>query len=90
MPYVEGLLAGKPVIASDIGIAREMLGDAALYVPAPHGAKEIRTTIRAFLDHPRVAPSGNSAKSLLAATAPSYVARRYLDTLLSAASRATR
>lgn len=89
MPYVESLLAGKPAIASDIAIAREMLGDAAAYIPAPHGAKEIGATIRAFLNDPRVVPSGDSAQRVLAATAPSYVAQRYLETLLGAASRAT-
>jgi len=90
MPYVESLLAEKPAIASDIATAREMLGDEATYIPAPHGAREIAATIRTFLEAPRAAPSGDSARRVLASTTPFHVAQRYLDTLLSAARRAPR
>ncbi len=84
MPYVESKLVRKPMVASDIAVAREILGDAASYVPSPHGPKEIRQAILAFLADPPAPPSLEGAEELLARTRPAAAAQRYLDLLLPA------
>jgi len=50
MPYAEALLIRKPVIASDIPISREILGDNAIYINQPYASNEIEESIRNFIE----------------------------------------
>jgi glycosyltransferase involved in cell wall biosynthesis len=51
LPPLEAMACGTPVLASDIPVHREILGDAALYVE-PRGAKKIAERLEALLTAP--------------------------------------
>jgi len=78
MPYAEALLAGKPVIACDIPIAREVLGDDAIFIQPPFGSAEITAAIERFLQHGQQPPSREVVERLKERTRPRKVAERYL------------
>ncbi len=78
MPYAEALLAGKPVIACDIPIAREVLGDDATFIQSPFGSVEITAAIERFLQHGQKPLSREVVERLEERTQPQKVADRYL------------
>jgi len=81
MPYVEAILMGKPIIVSEINIAREILGDCAYYIKPPYGVEEIYEAIETFIN------SGSRSmikyekikNSLEVKTEIKFVAERYLN-----------
>jgi len=79
MPYAEALLTGRPVIACDIPIAREVLGDEAIFIRADFGPDEIVAAIEMFLGEERGPPSREAVERLEARTRPRTVAERYLE-----------
>jgi hypothetical protein len=48
MPYIEAILYKKNIIASDIGTAREILGNSAIFINQPYGIVEIKIAISNF------------------------------------------
>lgn len=54
LPPLEAMAVGVPVIASDIPVHRENLGDAALLVN-PYSVTELVLALRTFIDEPNVA-----------------------------------
>ncbi len=79
MPYAEALLRGRPVIACDIPIAREVLGDEAIFIQPGFGPDEIVAAIQKFLRDGEQPPSREVAEQLRARTRPRKVAGRYLE-----------
>jgi glycosyltransferase involved in cell wall biosynthesis len=81
MPYAEALLKGKPVIASDIPPARELLGDEALYFAPPYGEAEILQTLQAAAQGGLRRPSIAAVSRMRALTDPNNVARTLIAML---------
>jgi glycosyltransferase involved in cell wall biosynthesis len=79
MPYAEALLTGRQVIACDIPIAREVLGDAATFIQPPFGPDEIIAAIQKFLREGERLPSREAVEKLEARTLRRNVAERYLE-----------
>jgi len=81
MPYVEALVAKKPVVASDIPIAREILKNEAIYIQKPFNSAKIKTALKKILskDFRYTEPAG--CNDLLAQTKPSNVAYKYISLL---------
>jgi glycosyltransferase involved in cell wall biosynthesis len=81
MPYVEATYAHKTVIASDIPIARELLGDDAVYIDLPFEKMQILAALEFFIQgHPSPKGEGN-CKFLIENTTPRVVARKYISLL---------
>ncbi len=84
MPYLEALKFNKPVIVSDIPIARELLGDAPSYISKPYTRQEIFSALLKYLESKQevksILPISNE---VLARVNPQYVASKYLASMLS-------
>ena len=78
MPYAEALLAGKPVIACDLPVAREVLAENASFIPAPFGVDEIEASLVPWFAGERVEITPEAQAELRHRTDPLEVARRYL------------
>ena len=83
MPYVEALVARKVVIASDIPIARELLGEDAIYIPPPYEKNQILSTLDLFMYEQRHHIDSSHTKALIQNTNPSVVAQKYIALLKS-------
>lgn len=81
MPYAEALLSNKPIIASDIPIARELLGENAMYIQPPYGPEQICLAIEQFLTHKPQDVSAQDVAALRKKTNVHYVASQYMDIL---------
>jgi glycosyltransferase involved in cell wall biosynthesis len=79
MPYAEALMVGRPVIACDIPIAHEVLGDAATFIQSPFGPAEIVVAIEKFLRDGERLPSREAVAKLEARTQRRNVAVHYLE-----------
>ncbi len=84
MPYAEALFAGKPVIASDIPISREILEDNAYYIPYPYSASEISSSIMTFMQNKNNwIHNRQKSQKLKKDLEPKNVAKKYFDLLTS-------
>jgi glycosyltransferase involved in cell wall biosynthesis len=81
MPYAEALLVGRPVIACDIPIAREVLGDEGTFIQPDFGPQEIIAAIGKFLSEGQEPPGPEAVARLEARTQPRRVAGRYLESI---------
>lgn len=81
MPYVEALVARKIVIASDIPIARELLGEDAIYISPPFEKKQILSALDLFMHEQRHHTESSHTKALIQNTSPSVVAQKYITLL---------
>jgi len=79
MPYAEALLTGRQVIACDIPIAREVLGDAATFIQPPFGPDEMIAALEKFLREGKRTPSREAVEKLKARTQRRNVAEHYLE-----------
>lgn len=52
LPYLESVLFNKPIICSDIPIAREILNDTPLFIQAPFNAENIFNSINSVIEKP--------------------------------------
>ncbi len=87
LPYAEAILAGKPVIASDILPARDLIGDDGHYIAAPYDAASIQATLQAVVRGPLRKPSQATIDAIRDRTDPATVGRQVLETLREAAER---
>lgn len=81
---IEALAAGVPVMVLDTPIAREVYGDAALYVPSPDPACIERALERLLTDEPLRARLLEAAGPILARYSWERCARRVLEVLVEA------
>ena len=81
MPYVEAIYAHKTVIASDIPVARELLGDDAVYIDSPFEKTQILDALEVFMQtNPK--PKGfSNPRFLIENTTPRVVAQKYVNLL---------
>jgi glycosyltransferase involved in cell wall biosynthesis len=86
MPYAEALIVGRPVIACDIPIAHEVLGEQATFIRKPYGPEEIIAAIREFLSEDRELPSADAVEKLEARTQRRNVAELYLKLIREVAA----
>lgn len=52
LPYLESILFNKPIICSDIPIAREILDDTPIYINSPYKSENIFYTINSIIETP--------------------------------------
>ena len=84
IPYLEALKFKRAVIASDIPITRELLGDEPFYIRPPFSRQEISNAILSFLDHDNTEKIEVSMpQDILSQVEPDFVARKYLNNLRS-------
>jgi len=81
MPYAEALFANKPIVASDIPIAREILNENAEFIQAPFDDVQIQKALRRVLDGSSTIPLPSDIDSLKTRTDPIEVARQYVGVL---------
>jgi glycosyltransferase involved in cell wall biosynthesis len=86
MPYIEALASGKALICSDIPVAREVAGDCAYWIAAPHGEHEILESLRQA-NAASFAPK-RPREGLLERYAPGFAARRYVQFISSVVGHA--
>jgi glycosyltransferase involved in cell wall biosynthesis len=79
MPYIEAILANKAIIASDIPIARELLGEYATYIKAPYSVEQIAEAILRFKNGERMFMPAEYRERLVNSTRPIHVARQYIS-----------
>ena len=79
----EAAIAGLPVVANDIAVLREVLGDAAIYVDAEQGSAVARAVRRLIAEPGKAAALAAAGRALRARYAPERMCAAY-EALLSA------
>lgn len=85
---LEALAAGVPIVVLDTPVAREVYGDAAIYVSTPDPDHVAEAIVRAAVDGPEREAVRRAAPGVLARYSWPACARRTLEVLLSAGAGA--